>query len=570
MFSNFGLHLNDLSYILSKKTIPYIYILFFSCFSFGIVGQNLELKITASDPIHSPILDAIVFNKNHSLETAIYKEISTIHTSLKKEGFFIATIDTVLVNEKKYEAVFNLGKKTADLILILPQEFITKTIGEMSDTIRIKTKEFENFTNLLLTNIDTRGNSFSEITYTHPTFLKDTLILNLKIIESPKRTIDKVIVKGYDEFPKKFIKHFFKIEKSTVFSKKKMKAFSILTKNLDFVKEKKEPEVLFKKDSTHLYLFMNKLETSSFNGIINFASKENEEGLLLNGNLDLRLNNILNTGEKFELFWNKVAQEKSEFKINSEIPYLFKSPLSLTIGFNLYRQDSTFLNTNFNIETQYVLNTRSKASILYSNEKSNDLINNTENSLDSYSNYFIGIGYQLNSIADNELYKNNYTIALRGKLGKRRNEITEKTQFQLELLTSSNLQTSKRSYVYIKTESKMLKSSNYLFNELYRIGGANSIRGVNEQSIFTNMYSFANIEFRYLTSATSYLYTITDLGFYNNAISDKLNTIYGLGGGYRFKLNNNFLDLGYVIGNNSNNQIKLDKSKLIVRWLTYF
>ena len=116
----------------------------------------------------------------------------------------------------------------------------------------------------------------------------------------------------------------------------------------------------------------------------------------------------------------------------------------------------------------------------------------------------------------------------------------------------------------------MLKSSNYLFNELYRIGGANSIRGVNEQSIFTNMYSFANIEFRYLTSATSYLYTITDLGFYNNAISDKLNTIYGLGGGYRFKLNNNFLDLGYVIGNNSNNQIKLDKSKLIVRWLTYF
>ena len=221
MFSNFGLHLNDLSYILSKKTIPYIYILFFSCFSFGIVGQNLELKITASDPIHSPILDAIVFNKNHSLETAIYKEISTIHTSLKKEGFFIATIDTVLVNEKKYEAVFNLGKKTADLMLILPQEFITKTIGEMSDTIRIKTKEFENFTNLLLTNIDTRGNSFSEITYTHPTFLKDTLILNLKIIESPKRTIDKVIVKGYDEFPKKFIKHFFKIEKSTVFSKKK-------------------------------------------------------------------------------------------------------------------------------------------------------------------------------------------------------------------------------------------------------------------------------------------------------------------------------------------------------------
>ena len=58
-----------------------------------------------------------------------------------------------------------------------------------------------------------------------------------------------------------------------------MKTVSKLTRRLDFVREKKEPEVLFKKDSTHLYLFLEKSETSSFDGIINFASKENEEGL---------------------------------------------------------------------------------------------------------------------------------------------------------------------------------------------------------------------------------------------------------------------------------------------------
>ena len=224
-----------------------------------------------------------------------------------------------------YEAVFDLGKKTDNLILILPKEFKTKTIEKISDSIRIKTKAFENFTNLLLTNLDAKGSSFSEITFTKPTFLIDTLILELKIIESPKRTIDKVLVKGYDDFPKKFLKQFFKIDEKTVFSKKKMKAISQLTKSLDFIQEKKEPEVLFKKDSTYLYLFIDKSETSSFDGIINFASKENEEGLLLNGNLDLKLNNILNTGEKFELFWNKVAQEKSEFNINSSISYLFNT-----------------------------------------------------------------------------------------------------------------------------------------------------------------------------------------------------------------------------------------------------
>ena len=570
MFSYFGLHLNALTYILSKKIIPYIYILFFGCFSYGIVGQNLELKITTKDSLQVHVLNKIIFKKKHNLEADVYKETTNIHSNLKKEGFFVATLDTIIKDNEKYEAMFTLGKKTDNLILILPQEFKKNTFGQFNDSVRIKTKTFENFTNLLLTNLDATGNSFSEISFTKPTLINDTLILNLKILKSKSRNIDKVLVKGYDKFPKKFLKQFLKIEKPTVFSKKKMKTVSQLTKSLDFIQEKKAPEVLFKKDSTHLYLFLDKLETSSFDGIINFASKENEEGLLLNGNLDLKLNNILNTGEKFELFWNKVAKEKSEFKINSSIPYIFNTPLSIALGFNLYRQDSTFLNTRFNLNTQYELNTKSITSISYSSETSSYLLNRVENNFDSYSNYFIGIGYQLKNLSENELFKNNYSLAIKSKLGKRKNEISDQTQFQLEVLTSLNIQTNKKSYINIRSESKILRSKNYLINELYRIGGANSIRGVNEQSIFTNSYSFANIEFRYLTSTSSYLYSITDLGFYKNSITDNLNNAYGLGGGYRFKLNNNFVDLGYVIGNNSDNQLELDKSKLIIKWTSYF
>ena len=88
----------------------------------------------------------------------------------------------------------------------------------------LKLKVSKTFTNLLLTNLDATGNSFSEISFTTPTYLKDTLILNLKLLKSQRRNIDKILVKGYDEFPEKFLKHFFNIDKSTVFSKKNMKS----------------------------------------------------------------------------------------------------------------------------------------------------------------------------------------------------------------------------------------------------------------------------------------------------------------------------------------------------------
>ncbi|MDB2625245.1 hypothetical protein N9Y10_03515, partial [Flavobacteriaceae bacterium] len=151
---------------MSKKIIPYIYILFFGCFSYGMVGQNLELKITSVDTFQNQVLNAIIFKKNHKLKADIYKEIKHIHSDLKKEGFFVATVDTIIKDTKKYEAVFNLGKKTDNLILILPQEVRTNSSIKYNDSIRIKTKEFENFTNLLLTNLDATGNSFSEISFT--------------------------------------------------------------------------------------------------------------------------------------------------------------------------------------------------------------------------------------------------------------------------------------------------------------------------------------------------------------------------------------------------------------------
>ncbi|MDG2275883.1 MAG: hypothetical protein P8L28_08575, partial [Flavobacteriaceae bacterium] len=396
-----------------------------SYFSHEIIGQNLELNIAASDSIQTTTLNEISFIKKHALKKDVYKEITNIHNKLKKEGYFITTIDTIVKSEEKYTAYFTLGRKTDNIIVIIPHKLKIRNLGMRGDSIRIKTKEFENFKNLLLTDLDAKGNSFSEIKFTNPTYVKDTLVLQLKIIESLKRNIDKVLVKGYDEFPEKFIKRFFKINKQTIFSKQKMKEVSQLTKNLDFVLEKKKPEVLFKKDSTHVYLFLNKLETSSFDGIVNFASKEDGQGLLLNGNLDLKLTNILNTGENFELFWNKVAQEKSEFKINAVIPYIYHSFLSAEIGFNLYRQDSTFLNTSFNLKTEYDLSRRSKASLAYSNERSSYLLSTTENNLDSYSNYFIGTGYQLKNISNTGLYKNDFGLELYASLGKRKTTLVD-------------------------------------------------------------------------------------------------------------------------------------------------
>ena len=556
--------------ILNKKFIPYIYILFLSCFSHLTFGQKNELILVAKDTIQNRIVSEIYQTKKHLQKKDALDEIDRILQQVKKRGFFTARIDSISKTNKELIAYLDLGKKINEIIIVTKKDNTNGIIDSGIDSIKIKTREFSDLTNQLLKQIDRKGNSFSEITYVNPLLKNDTLFLEMKISNSSSRKIDKVITRGYEDFPKKFITKYFLIDKNTVFSKQKLNQVSALSNKLDFIKEKKAPEVLFKKDSTHLYLFLDKIGTSSFDGLVNFSSKENGKGLLLNGNLDLKLNNTFNTGEKFEIIWNKVSDEKTDFKINSYVPYILNSKFSTTLEFYLYRQDSTFINTNFELKTDYSINQKSHASILYSSEKSNYLLNISNNDLASYSNYFIGLGYELKKSSTSNLYKYKNGLNLNLTIGKRKTDTESINQLKFHFSAFANVQINNRGYLNIKNESGLLTSKNYLLNELFRIGGANSIRGYNEQSIFTNGYSYSNIEFRYSLDTSSYLYSITDLGIYKENTTNKIKKLLGIGAGYQFRINNNLVNLGYVISTNSSTNAKLNSSRLVVRWTSFF
>jgi len=554
---------------LNKKIFFFLSFVLLSCFTHGIFGQNFSLKIIGLDSLQTEKLASYSYITKYASKIDIYKEIGKFHKKIKKSGFLTSVLDTILLEDSYFTAVFNLGKKTEEVVLIIPKDIKLGGFIKKTDSIKIRTNKLEEFTNSLLTDFDKKGNSFSEITYTNPRYINNVLYLDFNSTKSKKRLINKVIVKGYEDFPESYIKNYFQIYKNTIFSKQKITDISKLTKDLNFISERKKPEVLFKTDSTHLYLFLEKIEANSFEGMINFASKDNGQGLLINGKLDLKLSNVFNTGENLELFWNRVAEEKSQFKINARLPYIVRSPFSAFIGFDLYRQDSTFLNTKFDVKSEYQLNTSSKIAISYASEQSNYLLDIIDENIESFTNSFIGITYDLKVTSKNSLFNNILKFNISAITGNRKSPINKVKQLKFNLNSIINIKTSKRSYVYLRNDTGYLNSSNYLTNELFRIGGINSIRSINEQSVFTNKYSFLNIEYRYITSSSSYLYSISDIAYYNT-IKNSTERLLGLGLGYNFKINSSKISLGYINGINQNNSSNINNSRLIVQWTTFF
>jgi hypothetical protein len=544
-------------------------ILFILYFSLGIVAQDYTLKLASKKNIENLFLSKIDFKRNHKDSISIFNELNRIQKLVQLNGYFLSVVDSIVLKQKNYFAFFNMNQKVDSVILKqqnLPEEIIQK-FNFKQQKIKIPINQLAVFLTKISETFESKGNSFSKIRLKNITIRNKILYADIDFDASKERKINKLIFKGYENFPNSFIKNYFNIREEMIFNKKKLNEISKLSKNLNFVSEIKAPETLFTKDSTFVYVYLKKNKGNSFDGLVNLASQENGK-LKFNGYLDLKLRNILNKGERFNLLWNSFGNERQEFSIATQIPYIFNSKLSPELNFSIYKQDSTFLNTKFNSNLQYQIKSNASLFVSFTQENSERLTNVTSENIETFTSAFLGFGYQY-TMPKNDVFRNNiFFLNINPSFGKRKSNTNSFRQIKLESTISYLLDISNRSSIYLKNKTGLLNSENYIENELFRIGGNNTIRGFNEQSIFVKDYIIQNIEYRYLISNDSFIYSITDLALITT--TNTIEKLMGLGVGYLFNTNNAQINISTTIGTDSKNPINFKNTQLFINWVNFF
>lgn len=553
-----------------KQKTTYIIILFLIILSTNeVIGQKIKLNITSELKNEQTVLNNIEFSQFNIDSISSVKEINRISNYLKTLGYLSNSYKTAWKNKNETTAHFTLNRKIEEVILKtnLSSENNFKSLKIKNNKISIPFSELKNTLIYISKELENQGKSFSKVQLKNIIIKSKTLFAELKINKSKDRTIDKIIVKGYENFPKSFLKNHFNLKLNTIFKQKKIEELSKATKNIDFISEIKPPEILFTKDSTIIYMYLKRKQRNSFDGNVNFASKENGN-LLFNGNINLNLNNTLNKGEKFELYYNNIGEEKQEFSLSAETPYIFNSKISPEFTFLIHKEDSTFISTKFESRTSYKLNQKTNIAFTYNSESSKNLNNEINNNTETYNNYFIGLKFQYRLKKNDFFLNDKFNIEINPSIGKRNTNLENLSQIKIESKLSYLLDINSKNSFYINNETGVLISDNLLNNELFRIGGANTIRGFNEQSLFTEKYSFLNIEYRYLTSSKSYFYTITDIAKLN--VNSESKNLIGLGLGYLFTSNNSQINISSVTSKNNNQNIDLKNTKLLISWVNFF
>ena len=547
------------------------FIVFFSIqFS---LGQNFYLKIEGASEQERKTIDSITYEFKHTSVASILTEQKRFESKLTNLGFFDwLQLEQKKINDSSFVFQYRLGNLVQTNTIYIGKLTAEEKslLQEENDSLIIITSEVENFMKSKMALLEKKGYLLANLKLVNQRRKENNLLSDLHLKLNSKRKITDIVIVGYDKFPNGIKKAIIKKAKKATFNQENLKQINEEFSKLQFVNQLKYPEILFTTDSTKIFVYLEKSKPNKFDGFIGF-SNDDKSKLTFNGYLDLQLQNILNSGEKFNLYWKNDGNSQTSFNLGTEIPYLFKSPIGIKANLRIFKQDSTFQNTITDLNLGYYFSYYTKAYLGYQKTNSVDIQNTNSFSLKDFTNTFLTSSFEhVNYATDNFIFPEQTKVIAKVGLGNRTISSAKSNQFFGQLEFSHYFELNQKNSIFIKNQSYYLQSDSYIINELYRFGGINSIRGFNENSLQANVFSGIMAEYRYLVAPNLYVHSITDYGYFQDKTAEIDYKLLGLGFGFGLFTKNGLFNLIYANGSTSEQIIKLSNSIVHISFKTNF
>ena len=545
------------------------------------------------------VLDSLNYIQKHTNLKSITDEINLTSEKLSKLGYIEnQLIENTRENDSSYVAKFNLGDRIKFIHIYIGRKkptqpsqregfkkeeetvtakdfnntVITDLIGldKTKDTLILPYNEIELFLNSTLQKLEQNGFALAKLKLIHIQKKNHSLYAELEFESGQQRQLNAIVVKFAESnkknnFPEGHLKQMNRKYQNGTFNKDVVRKIHDDFNKFGFVNQIKYPEILFTKDTTKVYVYLEKRKSNSFDGFIGFTNNENNK-LVFNGYLDLTLENALKAGEQFSLNWKSDGNNQKTFKASIDLPYLFKSPVGLKAQMYIFKQDSIFQNTKTSIDLGYFVDYNTRIYLGYQSTESSDIQNTNNSTISDYTNSFLTSNVEYSRLdSPNSTFVKKTTISIVMGIGSRETSGLAETagknkQTFININAMNNFYLNKKNCININYQNYFLKSDTYIINELYRFGGVKSIRGFTENSLQANFMTAISTEYRYIVSPDLYIHTILDYGYYQDDISNTKGNLLGIGLGLGLNTKNGLLKIGFANGTTKNQQIKFSNT----------
>lgn len=544
-----------------------------------IIALGISSIVRSQDVILNMETESDSINKTETLKFSSFNEAELVLNqkvdSLQKKGYPFLNENRKIENNQ-IDVSIELNQKIDSILISLKEEHLElipkQLLTSGHNKVSISYSEIDNFFSYIIQELKNKGYPFGNARLANIEIAnRNTIKADVKIETAEQRTINKINIRGYSSLSEKYLARYSNLRTGNVFIEEEIQDKTDQLNNIPFLKVKKPTDVLFKKDSTELFVYLEKVNSNSFDGFLGFGNSE-ENNFQLNGYINMVLLNNLNFGERLGIIYKNDGFGQQTFNGDISLPFIFKTPLSLEAGLRIFRRDSSFSNSSQALNLSYQLNEKLnlQGGVEFTNStslESKETISSTK--VVDFSSTFYELGLNFLQLSSRQGFDENTFFNINLGLGKREGLNTEE-QYKLSLTGQHQIDLNDRSKIYLKFNSQVLISETYFNNELFRFGGFNSIRGFVENSLIANRYAVLQTEYRYLLDANLFINTVLDLGNYENKLTGINENILGYGVGLGLKSKAGIFRLVLANAISKTQQTSFSNSKIHISFTSFF
>lgn len=328
--------------------------------------------------------------------------------------------------------------------------------------------------------------------------------------------------------------------------------------------------VIIAPDTLAIVVDLVERQVNQGEGVIGYVPRRGETKGYFNGYVRLRFNNLFGGGRRIGVYWNKPQQEREDIELSYSQPWILGSPLAAGISFVRAVWDTVSTNSTMNLElslelwhnlTFYSVGYRSRGQEILS---SNARVTTTKLGL-QWGIRYDNRDYPLNPRSGID-YDVQWGWGRRSfhQSGQSADTSAERT-IQLRL---DHYFPIRRRLIFFAGGSlhryQGQDEGDIPEYDRYPLGGANSLRGYEEQQFRGIEVGLVKLESRYLLTRRSRVFLFLDAGHYQQGQWD--DPLIGYGAGVRLDAKIGLIGLDYGLGEGDS----LTNGKLHFGWQSEF
>jgi len=536
------------------------------------------------------------------------QERNSLITKLRSAGYAASSVDSSKADTTKMLLYIYVGQKVDNIILHngnvddkLLNDAGVKYFVTSGKPVRIT--DAETVKDKLLQQCENTGYPFATVKL--DSFGQSGKNFTAKIYLEKHDLIrfDTIHILGKCHIKKAFLKSYLGLKPGKPYNESTVKRITQRLAELQYLQVIQPRTVEFMNGKAKVNVFLKDKKASQFNALLGLLPGSSGQKVLITGDATIHMLSMFGLGEDMYLQWQKLQPKTQTLDVKVSYPYLLGLPLGISAKFNLYKADTSYVDINGDYGLQYQLigsdylraSLRQKITIVTDVDTSYIIQNRTlPPNIDLASNDFAleyftqRYDYPINPVSG-------YAITINGAVGvlniKKNNNISQlydevSGQYFSYLYDTIKLRTievkvgltaikywklAARHTLKTNFDGKYFYAPSIFQNEKYRLGGINSLRGFDDQSIFTSYYAMGNIEYRFLLSKNSFFGAFFNAALVQNSLTQKgFDYPYGFGVTAAIETKAGVFGITYAMGTQLGNKITFNSAKIHFGYVNYF